>query len=54
MANDKKKTDTEKLEAALFIQWRKHERFIILCKGLGFGVDDLILISGQYYSFRSN
>lgn len=54
MADDKKKTNVEKLEAALYIQWAKRERFMIVCRRLGFCNDDLLLISKQYYSFKSN
>lgn len=54
MADDKKKMDTKKLELALFVSWRKRERFVIFCKNLGFGFEDLLLISGQYYKYEHN
>ncbi len=54
MADDKEKLQGAKLEAALFLSWHKRERFIIFCKNLNFGIDNLLLISGQYYRFESN
>lgn len=51
---DDKKADTEKLEAALYISWAKRERFILVCRWLGFRDDDLLSISGQYYRFEHN
>ncbi len=54
MPGDREKPQAEKLEDALFIQWRKREKFVVLCLRLGFTVADLLLISGQYYFFENN
>lgn len=54
MKSDREKPQTEKLEEALFIQWRKREKFVVLCQWLGFSIRDLLLISGQYYLYKNN
>lgn len=48
------KSQTEKLEEALYSQWAKKQRFILVCGWLGFSGIDLHLISSQYTSFGNN
>lgn len=50
----KEKTQPEELEEALFVSWRKREKFVVFYKRLGFSLTDLLSISGQYYLFEQN
>lgn len=50
----KEKSQTEKLEEALFVSWRKREKFVMFCRGIGFSIEDLLSISGQCYLYESN